>query len=127
MNWSAVAVSAILAVVFSAAYYIAWRRRAALLGAPWAQRARPPGWQLPLELVRALVVASVVGGVVSATGVARPADAVVLAVSLWVAFPVVLLIGSVTQEKTPPRLAAIHAGDWLAKLLIVALITSSWR
>jgi hypothetical protein len=42
----------------------------------------------------------------------------------------VLLVGSVTQENVPWKLAAIHAGDWLAlapKLLIVAVIVTVWR
>jgi hypothetical protein len=30
-------------------------------------------------------------------------------------------------ENAPWRLAAIHAGDWLAKLLVVAVIVSSWQ
>jgi hypothetical protein len=30
-------------------------------------------------------------------------------------------------ENTPSMLAAIHAGDWLAKLLVIALITSAWQ
>lgn len=37
------------------------------------------------------------------------------------------LIGSVTQETMPAEIAAIHAGDWLAKLLIVAVIAALWR
>jgi hypothetical protein len=31
------------------------------------------------------------------------------------------------HEGTPWRLAAIHGGDWLAKLLVVAAIVSVWR
>jgi hypothetical protein len=50
-----------------------------------------------------------------------------LGLALWIAFPVVLLVGSVTQENVPWKLAAIHAGDWLAKLLIIAVIVSLWR
>jgi hypothetical protein len=29
-------------------------------------------------------------------------------------------------EKVPPKLAAIHAGDWLLKLLVIAVIVSVW-
>ena len=34
------------------------------------------------------------------------------------------IIYSAANENTPWRLAAIHAGDWLVKLLVVALIVS---
>ena len=37
------------------------------------------------------------------------------------------LIGSVTHETMPAEIAAIHAGYWLAKLLIVAVIAALWR
>ncbi len=30
-------------------------------------------------------------------------------------------------ERTPWRLAALHAGDWLVKLLVVAVIVSVWQ
>jgi hypothetical protein len=82
---------------------------------------------LALELGKALVVAAVVAGLVSLQGITEIGGAVGLAIALWMAFPVVLLIGSVTQEGVPWRLAAIHAGDWLAKLLIIAVVTSVWR
>ena len=50
-----------------------------------------------------------------------------LGLTLWIAFPVVLLIGSVTHENVPWKLAAIHAGDWLAKLVILAIVVTVWR
>jgi hypothetical protein len=31
------------------------------------------------------------------------------------------------RENTPWRLAEIHAGDWLLKLLVVAVIASVWQ
>jgi hypothetical protein len=30
------------------------------------------------------------------------------------------------HERTPWKLAAIHAGDWLIKLLVVTVIVSAW-
>jgi hypothetical protein len=43
-----------------------------------------------------------------------------LGLALWIGFPFVLGTGAVIHERTPWKLAAIHAGDWLAKLLLVA-------
>ena len=80
-----------------------------------------------LELFKSLVVASVVAVLVALIGIADLAGAQKLGLALWVAFPVVLLVGSVTQENVPWRLAAIHGGDWFAKLLIIAAIVSPWR
>jgi hypothetical protein len=33
----------------------------------------------------------------------------------------------VIHENTPYKLAAIHAGDWLVKLPVVAVIVSVWQ
>jgi hypothetical protein len=46
---------------------------------------------------------------------------------VWIGFPVVILIGSVLWENTPVKVAAIHAGDWLVKMLVIPIIMSVWR
>ena len=45
----------------------------------------------------------------------------------WVGFPLVLFSGSVLHERYPWPLAAIHLGDWLLKLLLVAAVVAAWR
>ena len=92
-----------------------------------ADPASPPAWKILLELVRSLVVASVLAGLASKLGITEWTDAVLLGLAMWVGFPVVLLLGSVIWEKVPGKLAAIHAGDWLLKLLVVSIIVSLWR
>jgi hypothetical protein len=37
-----------------------------------------------------------------------------------------ILLGSVVHENVPLMLAAIHAGDRLVKLLLIAVIVSVW-
>jgi Protein of unknown function (DUF1761) len=49
-----------------------------------------------------------------------------LGILVWV-FPASILLGSVVHENVPLALAAIHAGDWLAKLLLMSVILGSWR
>jgi hypothetical protein len=36
-------------------------------------------------------------------------------------------LGSVVHEGVPLVLAAIHAGDWLVELLLIAVIVGAWR
>ena len=38
-----------------------------------------------------------------------------------------ILLGSVVHEDVPLMLAAIHAGDWLVKLLLMTVILGVWR
>jgi hypothetical protein len=129
VNYVALGVAAVAAFVLSTAYYIAFGRQYAELRglSPEAAVARPPVWKVVLELVRSLVVASVVAGLTDLLEITDWAEAATLAVSLWVAFPVVLLVGSVIWDDVPPRLAVIHAGDWLLKLVLIAAIVGSWQ
>jgi len=46
---------------------------------------------------------------------------------LWLGFPVILLTGSILRENYPWKLAAIHAGDWFVKLVLISGIVSLWH
>jgi len=50
-----------------------------------------------------------------------------MAALLWVGFPVILLSGSMLWENVPAKLAAIHAGDCLLKLILVGAILAAWH
>ena len=80
-----------------------------------------------VELVRSFVVAYVLAVLFGLVGVAGFIGAVGLGLLMWVGFPVVLLVGSVIWDKVPLKLAAIHAGDWLVKILLVSIIVGLWR
>ena len=58
---------------------------------------------MAVELVKNLVVATVVAALMSLAGIADATGALRLALVLRIAFPVVLLVGSVTQENVPWR------------------------
>lgn len=73
------------------------------------------------------MVAAVLAGLVIEVGIAGLAGAVLLGLVVWLGFPVVLLLGSIIWEDVPWRQAAIHAGDWLVKLVVVAVIVAAWQ
>ena len=128
LNYLAILVAAVAVFVVSAVYYIALGSRLAQLSPAYADtEARPSASLIFVELARSLVVGAVVAGLVSLIGVTDLVGAIQLALALWIGFPVVLLTGSVFHEKVPPMLAAIHAGDWLLKLLVIAVIVTLWR
>jgi len=127
LNYLAIIVAAIAVFVFAAGYYIVLARQRATLSPAAAARSRPPAWLMGLELLKSLVVAAVVAGLVALAGIGDVGGALKLALALWVAFPVVLLVGSVTQENVPWKLGAIHSGDWLAKLVIITVIVTVWH
>ena len=123
----AIGLASAAAVAASGAWYAAFGRRLAQLDDAYAEDTAARGWVVPVELVRSGTVAVTVSALAARTGVTRPGEALRLGLGLWVAFPVVLLTGSVVHEKVPWQLAAIHAGDWLAKLLLVSLVVGVRR
>ena len=123
----AIGLATAAAVAASGAWYAAFGSRLAQLHDAYAEDTAAAGWIVPVELARSGTVAVTVSALAARTGVTRPRDAVRLGLALWVAFPGVLLTGSVVHEKVPWRLAAIHAGDWLVKLLLVSLATGVRR
>ncbi len=108
------------AFVSGGAYY-------AVVGAqlPGANEPMPP-WKLAVEVLRCLVLAAVVAGLASQGRIDTWTGGLLLGVALWIGFPLVLWIGAVIHENTPLRLAIIHGGDWLVKLLLVGVIVSAW-
>jgi hypothetical protein len=87
---------------------------------------KAPPWALGVEVVRCVVLAAVVAGLAARAHVESWAGGLVLGLALWIGFPVVLWIGAIVHENTRWRLAAIHAGDWLVKLLAVGVVVSVW-
>jgi hypothetical protein len=127
INYVAVVVAAVAAFVAASVWYIVFGRQRAELSSAAASETRPPAWKMLVELARTLVLAAVLAGFAAQIGIADWAGAVRLAFALWIGFPVILLSGSVMYENVPWKLAAIHAGDWLVKLLIITVILGVWR
>lgn len=131
INYAAVFVSVLAAFVASVIWYIAFgKQRLALVSYSkedeLAMR-RPQPLKMLAELVRAFLVAYVLAYVFVRVGVASWTSAVHIGLILWAGFPFVLLTGSVLWDKVPRRLAAIHAGDWLVKLVLISAILGAWR
>lgn len=126
LNYLAVTVSAVAAFFLSSAWYIVF---AGLTDEASSGRddGRPEPWQILVELARSAVVASLLAGLTLQLGITTWTGSGLLALSLWVGFPVVLLTGSVIWEDVPVKTAALHAGDWLFKLVLIAVIVGVWQ
>ena len=121
----AVAAVTVLAFVLSGAYYAVLGDQLATVS-PAAAAGDAPGWTVAAELARTLVLVTVVAGLAVETGTDDWAGGLLLGLALWVGFPLVLWVGALVHERTPAKLAAIHAGDWLIKLPVVAAAVSAW-
>jgi hypothetical protein len=130
INLVAVVVAAIASFVASAIWYVIFgdwvaRLQHAWRGAPPADR--PQAAQMAVFFGVQLVIAMVVAILIGMTDIAGPLEAAGLGLLLWVGFCATQWVGSIIGEGVPPRLAAIHAGDWLAHLLIITIIVGIWR
>jgi hypothetical protein len=129
INYLAVLVATVTAFVVSSAWYMAFAGVWARLSTAGAAVAgeRPAPWKMGVEFLRTLVVVAVFAGLTAAIGADGLPGVLGLALVVWLGFPLVLLSGSVLHENTPVRLAALHAGDWLVKLLAIAVVIGVWR
>jgi hypothetical protein len=119
MNWLAVAVAVISVFVVSSVYY-------SVTGHEAGGGARPASWQIAAELGRGALVTILLAALVDRMDLGF-GGAVLLGLAAWVAFPFVLLSGSVMWDKVAVRVAATHAGDWLLKLLLITAIVGVWQ
>ncbi|KXO97266.1 Uncharacterised protein (plasmid) [Tsukamurella tyrosinosolvens] len=118
-----IAVAALAAFVLSSVYYVLLspvEQRA--LGDRVLDRGKPGPAKVVAELVRTAVVAAGFAWIADRAELLALPASLTLALVLWLAFPVVLLTGSIIWERVPWQTAAIHAGDWLLKLVLVAVV-----
>lgn len=127
LNVLAVLVATVAAFVLSGAWYAAFGSELAAARVAGALDEAMPGWKVGVELLRGLVLSTVVAGLASRAEVDGLAGGLLLGFVLWLAFPLVLWTGAIVHEGTRWQLAAIHGGDWLAKLLVIGAIVSVWQ
>jgi len=133
VNYLAILVAAVAVFVLGWLWYSPlmffkpWMRLRGLDPVAAMAGAKMPGGKLVIEFARCFVLAFVIAHLVGAMHVVSLLVAVHLGVFLWVGFPVILLTGSVIWDNVPWKVAAIHAGDWLVKLLVIPIIVSLWH
>ena len=120
----AVLAATVASFVLSAAYYgaLADQLVAARGGVADGEQPSTAPWKMAVEVLRGLVLAVVLAEVLDRAGVAGVPGALGVGLLLWVGFPVVLWSGALLWEATRPGFAALHAGDWLLKLLVLPTV-----
>ena len=127
VNIPAVVVAAVAAFAFSLVWYSPF-----LFGWVWTDASGEaatamPMWKFLVAPLRELISAAVLAWLIIRLGISNWKAAAGLALILWTAFYVVQLAGAVIFDGMAPALGAVHAGDWLGKMLIMALIVNAWR
>lgn len=133
VNYLAVLVAAVVVFVLGwlwyspLLFYKPWMRLRGLDPVAAMAGAKMPAGRLVIEFARCVVLAFVIATLVASLHLVRLIGAVHFGVFVWIGFPVLILTGSVLWENTPWKVAAIHAGDWLVKLLAISIIVFLWR
>jgi hypothetical protein len=122
-----VAVAAVSVFVVGSIWYGALSPlEARALGPATIDRGRPSPRKALLELVRSVLVAAVIAGLARTSHLHTVSSTILLGLVLWLGFPFVLLTGSVIWDRVPTPTAALHAGDWLLKLVVISAIVGLW-
>jgi heme/copper-type cytochrome/quinol oxidase subunit 2 len=128
MNYLAILAAAVAAFVLSSVWYTifgnAWMELRDIDPATAANMGTP-AWTMLFVIVQSLIVAFMLAYFVVHLGIVDWKGAVRLGALVWV-FPAMILLGSVVHENVPLMLAAIHAGDWLVKLVLMTVILGVW-
>ena len=124
INYLSLIVAAVAAFIASFIWYIIFAKQRTNLSG--VDAGRPEPIKIFGEFIKNIVLAAALSYLISQLGVHTLFEVVHLTLLLWIAFPVLILISSVMYEKVPSKLAAIHAGDWLLKLLLMIVILGFW-
>lgn len=131
VNYVAIVVGTLLAITFSALYYFILNKKVVAYRSHGHSenevRTTISINRLLVEIVRTFVLGLVIAYAVSLLNLLALNQALLMAFWLWLGFPVVLLTGLVMHERVSLPLVMVHAGDWLAKILIFSVILTLWR
>jgi hypothetical protein len=130
MNYWAIGVAAVAALVVSSVWYIAlgdvYLELLQGIDSPAAQ-ADPAVAAVVGQVVRNLVVASVLAYLLRRLQVVTWAGALGVGLVVWLGFQAMAVLGSVLHEQYPLGLYALHVGDALVTTLAMAFILGAWQ
>ncbi|MDP3896065.1 MAG: DUF1761 domain-containing protein [Mesorhizobium sp.] len=127
INPAAVVIAGVTAFTFSLAWYSPLLFGSIWIDAKGAEATTMAPWKFFVAPLRELFTAWFLAWLIGRLGIADWKAAAGLGALLWAAFYVVQLAGAVIFDGMSPALGAVHAGDWLGKMLIMTIIVSAWR
>jgi Protein of unknown function (DUF1761) len=129
ISYPAVIVAAMAAFVGSSVWYVVFGKELAKVSPVFAelQAQTPAAWRMLAVFAGSLVLSFVVAYVVGLKEDVTWMSAVGIGCLLWLGLSAVQWVSSMVWEKAPLTMAAIHAGDWLMKLVVISAIVGAWR
>ena len=88
---------------------------------------QPAAWKMLAVFAGSLVLAFVVSYLIARIDDINWTGAIGIGFLLWLGLSAGQWVSSMVWENVPLKMAAIHAGDWLLKLIIIFAIVGLWR
>jgi hypothetical protein len=86
-----------------------------------------PRWTFVFAPLREIVTAFLLAHLIVGLRIMNWKGALGLGFELWFAFYFVQLAGAVLWDNKPWQLGMVHAGDWLMKMVLMAVVLSVWH
>ena len=129
LNYWAVIVAAAVAFVGSSVWYVVFGNELARVSPVFAelQAQKPAAGRMIAVFAGSLVLSFVVAYLIGLKEDVTWMGAVGIGCLLWLGLSAVQWMSSMVWEKVPLTMAAIHAGNWLMKLVVISAIVGAWR
>jgi len=85
-----------------------------------------PKWTMVFAPLRELIVAVVLAKLIVRLNLTNWKDTTKLILLLWLAFHAVGMAGAILWDNMQWQLGAVHAGDWLMKMLFIGIVLTIW-
>jgi hypothetical protein len=122
---AAVVVTGLVAFALSAVWYGAFAEVVARFSK--GSVGQPAAWMFAVAPLREILSAAVLAFLIDHVRPRAWKGDLWLGFVLWLGFYFVQLTGAVIFENLPLPLGAVHAGDWLIKLLVMTSALSAWQ
>jgi hypothetical protein len=86
-----------------------------------------PEWTMVFAPLRELIASYVIALLLMRLSLTTWKSAVKLILLLWFAFHAVGMAGAILWDHMAWQLGMVHAGDWLMKMLFMAVVLSMWH
>jgi Protein of unknown function (DUF1761) len=129
INYLAVVVATVVAFVGSMVWYIVFGKELATVSVAFAAALKHPRQprRMIVVLAEGFIIALVLAYLFGLIGQVTWVGAVGIGCLLWVGLSAMQWASSIVWENVPMKMAAIHVGDWLLKLVLISAIIGLWR
>lgn len=125
-NYWTIIATGVIAFVLSGIWYSPM-----VFGEIWETYRNPPNpeiprWTMVFAPLRELIVVYVLAKLILILNLVQWKHTLKLVLLLWISFHAVGMIGAILWDNMQWQLGAVHAGDWLMKMIFMGIVLTKW-